>query len=146
MGPHKKPQWIATMKEELEALHRNETWTLVQRTHDMNVVGSRWVFKTKLKSNGSIDWFKARLVSKGYNKKEGIDFNETFSPVVKHATVRIILTLAVVSNWHVHQLDVKNAFLHGFLKETMYNGSTSWIHKPIMSYQCMQVTQGHLWA
>lgn len=111
----KRPEWLTAMKDELEALDRNETWELVHRIPDMNVVGSRWVFKTKLKPNGSIDQFKARLVAKGYNKKEGIDFDETFSPVVKPTTIRIILSSFVVYHWPICQLDIKNAFLHGFL-------------------------------
>uniref|UniRef100_A0A2N9GBB0 Integrase catalytic domain-containing protein n=1 Tax=Fagus sylvatica TaxID=28930 RepID=A0A2N9GBB0_FAGSY len=87
---------------------------------NMNVVGSRWVFKTKLKSDGSIDRFKARLVAQGYSQSFGIDFLETFSPVIKPQTIRLVLSLALIHGWSLRQLDVKNAFLHGSLKEVVY--------------------------
>lgn len=114
------PGWKAAMVEELDALHKNETWTLVPRTPNMNVIGSKWVFKTKLKPDGSLERLKARLVAKGYHQIDGVDFTETFSPVVKPGTIRMVLTIAVVKKWSIRQLDVKNAFLHGLLNEDIY--------------------------
>jgi hypothetical protein len=114
------PHWLQAMREELTALHHQHTWDLVPRHDSMNIVGSRWVFKTKLKSDGSVESFKARLVAKGYNQLEGIDFTETFSPVIKPTTIRLVLSLAVTHGWPIRQLDVKNAFLHGHLKEVVY--------------------------
>ena len=114
------PHWYAVMKEEPSALHHNDTWDLVPRDPEMNVVGLKWVFKTKLKADGSVERFKARLVAKGYNQLEGIDFDETFSPVIKPTTIRLVLALAVMNKWSVRQLDVKNAFLHGYLKERVF--------------------------
>lgn len=111
------PHWLTTMQEELRALHRNDTWSLVPRTSSMNIVGSKWVFKTKMKLDGSIERHKARLVAKGYSQLEDIDFDETFSSVVKAITIRVILSIVVTLHWPIKQLDAKNAFLHGHLQE-----------------------------
>ncbi|KAF5466936.1 hypothetical protein F2P56_016817 [Juglans regia] len=107
------PGWSAAMEEELVALAVNQTWKLVSRTADMNVIGSKWVYKAKLKADGTLERLKARLVAKGFSQVDGVDFSETFSPVVKPATIRMVLTIATVKNWALHQLYVKNAFLHG---------------------------------
>uniref|UniRef100_A0A2N9FTS7 Uncharacterized protein n=1 Tax=Fagus sylvatica TaxID=28930 RepID=A0A2N9FTS7_FAGSY len=123
--------WQQAMRNELHALHQNKTWSLVPRQVDMNIVGSQWVFKTKPKSNGSIERFKARLVAKGYNQLEGLDFYETFSPVIKPTTIRLVLSLAITQGWSLRQLDVKNAFLHGHLKEVVYMEQPSGFSDPI---------------
>jgi histone deacetylase 1/2 len=107
------PNWTHAMDLEMAALHRNQTWDLVQQPSDVNVIGCKWVYKLKHKADGSIDRYKARLVAKG-------DYFETFSPVVKTATIRIILTLALSFKWELRQLDVHNAFLNGDLQEQVY--------------------------
>jgi hypothetical protein len=114
------PGWRAAMNEELTALHQNQTWILVPRTSDMHVIGSKWVLKTKLKPDGSLDRLKARVVAKGFHQIDGIDFTETFSPVVKPSTIRMVITVALVQQWSIRQLDVKNAFLYGFLSEDLF--------------------------
>ena len=81
---------------------------------------SKWVFKTKLKEDGTIDRYKARLVARGFSQIPGLDFGETFSLVIKHTTIRLIFSLAVTLGWKMRQLDVKNAFLHGVLKEEIF--------------------------
>uniref|UniRef100_A0A2N9FXA9 Integrase catalytic domain-containing protein n=1 Tax=Fagus sylvatica TaxID=28930 RepID=A0A2N9FXA9_FAGSY len=116
----KFPQWCAAMHEEYSALQRQHTWTLVPPPCGKNIVGCKWVFKLKRNSDGTISRHKARLVAKGFHQQHGIDFAETFSPVVKPPTVRLILALAVTYNWPLRQLDVSNAFLHGILKEEVY--------------------------
>lgn len=108
------------MNEEMDALYKNQTWEIVPRPPDRNVVGCKWVYRVKSRSDGTIDRYKARLVAKGYNQMLGIDYDETFSPVVKMNTVRLTLALANLYGWNLHQLDVKNAFLHGSLRKEVY--------------------------
>uniref|UniRef100_A0A2N9IZW0 Integrase catalytic domain-containing protein n=1 Tax=Fagus sylvatica TaxID=28930 RepID=A0A2N9IZW0_FAGSY len=113
----KHPQWCTAMDEEFQALHKQGTWSLVSLPPHKNVVGCKWVYKLKYNSDGTIARYKARLVAKGFHQQYGVDFDETFSPVIKPPTVRLVLSLAVSLNWPLRQLDVKNAFLHGALKE-----------------------------
>uniref|UniRef100_A0A2N9IQM4 Integrase catalytic domain-containing protein n=1 Tax=Fagus sylvatica TaxID=28930 RepID=A0A2N9IQM4_FAGSY len=116
----KHSQWCTAMDEEFQALQQQGTWSLVPLPATKNVVGCKWVYKLKHNSDGSIARYKARLVAKGFHQQQGIDFDETFSPVIKPPTVRLILSLAVSLHWPLRQLDVKNAFLHGTLKEEVY--------------------------
>ena len=90
----------------------------------MNIVGCKWVFRIKRKADGSIERYKARLVAKGFHQQPGIDFGETYSPVVKPITIRTVLTIAVTAGWPIHQIDVSNAFLHGVLQEDVYMSQT----------------------
>ncbi|KAJ0875397.1 putative RNA-directed DNA polymerase [Helianthus annuus] len=116
----KDPRWIEAMNKEMEALNRNNTWVVVDLPKGRKPIGCKWVYKIKYKANGEVERYKARLVAKGFNQKEGIDFGETFSPVVKMVTVRIILKLAVNNGWPLYQLDINNAFLYGSLSEDVY--------------------------
>jgi hypothetical protein len=108
------------MVEEYSALLSNNTWDLVDPPRRANIVTGKWIFRHKMKSDGSLERYKARWVLRGFTQREGIDFDETFSPVVKPATIRTVLSLALSSDWPIHQLDVKNAFLNGTLIETVY--------------------------
>ena len=93
---------------------------MVPRPVHTNVIGSKWVFKTKLKEDGTLERYKAYLVAQGFTQVHGIDYKKTFSPVIKITIIRLILSIAVSSNWSLRQLDVKNAFLHGHLKKIVY--------------------------
>ncbi|KAG7589577.1 GAG-pre-integrase domain [Arabidopsis suecica] len=112
--------WNKAMHEEYENCQEAETWSLIPYTPDMHVLGCKWVFRTKLNADGSLDKLKARIVAKGFDQEEGIDYLETYSPVVRTATVRSILHVATIMGWEIKQMDVKNAFLHGDLTETVY--------------------------
>ncbi|GKB52362.1 ribonuclease H-like domain-containing protein [Tanacetum coccineum] len=114
------PHWNKAMVDEYNALISNGTWVLVPRPTNVNVVRSMWLFRHKYNADGSLSRYKARLVANGRSQQQGIDCDETFSPVVKPATIRTVLSLAVSRDWPIHQLDVKNAFLHGQLSETVY--------------------------
>ncbi|CAH9104714.1 unnamed protein product [Cuscuta epithymum] len=119
------PNWKLAMLDEFNALIDNKTWELVPRPKDVNVIRSMWIFRHKRNSDGSFERYKARLVGNGNTQQQGIDCDETFSPVVKPATIRIVLSIALSKSWSIHQLDVKNAFLHGHLNETVY------MHQPL---------------
>lgn len=119
LNPLKDPRWLKSMKEEYHALISNGTWTLVSRPPGANVVSSMWLFKHKFHADGSLARYKARLVANGKSQQLGIDCDETFSLVVKPVTIRTVLSLAVSRHWQINQLDVKKAFLHGDLQETV---------------------------
>ena len=108
------------MDDYIATLDANETWDLVPLPKGKNVIGYKWVCKVKHNSNGSISRYKARLVAKGYAQTYGVDYEETFSPVAKMATIRTIIVVASSKGWVLHKMDVKNAFLHGELQEEVY--------------------------
>lgn len=114
------PQWLVAMQEEYKALMTNGTWTLVKLPPHRNPVGCKWVFRVKENPDGTVNKFKARLVAKGFQQQPGFDFKETFSPVVKPVTIRVILSLALTCGWDIQQIDVNNAFLNGCLQEEVY--------------------------
>ncbi|WVY92731.1 hypothetical protein V8G54_031819 [Vigna mungo] len=113
-------KWRQAMDVEMEALEKNNTWELVTLPIGKRPVGCKWVYTVKYKADGSIERYKARLVAKGFTQTYGVDYLETFAPVAKMNTVRVILSLAANYGWNLEQFDVKNAFLHGDLEEEIY--------------------------
>lgn len=113
-------KWSQAIKSKLDSLIENHTWTLVPRPKDINVISNRWVFKQKLDKDGKLDKYKALLVAKGYTQQHEIDYEETFSPVVKYSTVQMMLSIAAARNYEIFQFDVKTAFLHGELDRPIY--------------------------
>ena len=115
-----RANWQAAMNAELKALKEMGTWILVPRPKDRSVVQNRWVFRTKYRANGQVDKHKARLVAKGYSQKQGIDFEETFSPVVRFDTVRFLFALIESEKMATKQVDVVGAYLYGDLEEEIF--------------------------
>jgi histone deacetylase 1/2 len=114
------PHWKDAMDAKFGALLINNTWHFVPPQQGKNIVDCKSVFKIKRKEDGTLDKYKARLVAKGYKQHYGIDYEDTFSSVVKAATIWLILSIAASRGWSLRQLDVQNAFLHGFLEEEVY--------------------------
>ena len=104
----------------MNALRRSGTWEIVDPPRGKKIVGCKWVFTIKCNADGSVERYKVRLVAKGFTQTFGIDYQETFAPVAKINSIRILLSLAVNSDWPLHQLDVKNAFLNGDIKEEVF--------------------------
>ena len=108
------------MNAEFDALLRNSTWSLVAPSPTMNIVGCKGVFFIKRNADGSIDRYKAHLVAKGFHQQPGVDFGETYSPMVKPTTIHTVLSIVISFGWTICPLDVQNAFLHDFLSEDVY--------------------------
>ncbi|KAL0427547.1 UNVERIFIED_CONTAM: Retrovirus-related Pol polyprotein from transposon TNT 1-94 [Sesamum latifolium] len=112
--------WYDAMKEEIASMDKNQVWELTKLPEGAKTVGCKWVYKTKRDPSGRIERYKARLVAKGYTQKEGVDYRETFSPVSKKDSFRVIMALVAHFNLELHQMDVKTAFLNGDLEEEVY--------------------------
>jgi hypothetical protein len=114
------PGWHKAMEEEMYALELNHTWDLILKPAGTSIVGCHWIFTVKQNPDSTVDHLKARLVAKGFTQTYGLDYTKIFSPVAKLNSIRIIISLAANLDWSLHQLDVKNAFMHGDLTETVY--------------------------
>ncbi|GJW84324.1 retrovirus-related pol polyprotein from transposon TNT 1-94 [Tanacetum coccineum] len=112
--------WIVAMQEELNQFVANDIWELVPQPRNMTIIGTKWVFRNKLDENGVVSRNKARLVAQGYNQQEGIDYDETYAPVARLESIRILLAYACALDFKLFQMDVKSAFLNGFINEEVY--------------------------
>eukprot|EP00253_Pinus_taeda_P032184 PITA_32184 len=113
--------WLDVMVEEYNSIMINDVWEVLSRPQDRSVVGSRWIYKIQYATDGSVEKYKAMFVAKGYAQKEGIDYEETFAPVLRYTSIRIVISLAAQMGWEIHQMDVKTAFLNGVIEEEVYN-------------------------
>lgn len=111
---------MAAIEKEMESLRTNEAWELVELPKDRKVIGSKWVFKLKTDSDGCVDRHKARLVAQGFSKKHGLDYDETFSPVIRFESLRTVIALVVHGGLKLHQMDTTTAFLNGELQEDVF--------------------------
>ena len=114
------PLWKEAVNSEIESILQNHTWELVDLPPGYKLLGYKWIFKRKMKATGSIDKYKARLVVKGYKQKEGVDYFDTYSPVTRITSIRMLSSIATLHNLEIYQMDVKTAFQNGELDEEIY--------------------------
>ena len=112
--------WKEAINDEMNSTMGNKTWKLVDLSLDSKPIGYKWIFKKKMKVDGTIDKFMARLVTKGFTQKYGVDYFDTYSPVARIATICVLLTLSSIKNLVIHQMNVKTAFLNADLDEEVY--------------------------
>jgi len=116
----KDTHWISAMKEELDQFERNKVWELVPRPPNSSIIGTKWIFRNKLNESGQVARNKARLVAQGYSQQEGIDYDETFAPIARLESIRILLSFVARKRFKLFQMDVKSAFLNGYISEEVY--------------------------
>jgi len=116
----KDVHWVKAMKDELDQFERNKVWKLVPKSSNASIVGTKWVYRNKLNESGLVMQNKARLVAQGYSQQEGIDYDETFAPVARLESIRILLAFAAHKGFKLFQMDAKSAFLNGYISEEVY--------------------------
>lgn len=116
----KDPNWRNAMLEEINAPIKHRTWDLGSPYIAQNIITCKWIFTVKYCDDGSVERYKARLVARGFNQQYGLDYSETFNPVIKPTTIRLVLDVAVKRNWNIHQLHINHAFLKGTLQDKVY--------------------------
>jgi len=130
--------WINAMQEELVQFERNEVWELVPKPDNVNVIGTKWIFKNKSDEHGNITRNKARLVAQGYTQVEGVDFDETFAPAARLEAIRLLLGISCHLHFKLFQIDVKSVFLNGYLNEEVYVAQPKGFVDPSSPQPCLQ--------
>ena len=120
MDDPNKDKWLTAMEQEMESMYSNSVWELVDLPESVRPIGCKWIYKKKRGVDGKVETFKAWLVAKGYTQKEGVDYEETFSPVAMLKSIRILLSIVAALDYEIWKMDVKTAFLNGYLDESIY--------------------------
>ena len=113
-------KWLDAMKSEIDSMHSNEVWTLMDPSEGFIPIGCKWIYKKKIGTNGKVETYKARLVAKDYSQRKGIDYQKIFSSVAMLKSIRTLLAIAAYNDYKIWQMDVKTTFLNGYLKEDIY--------------------------
>ena len=113
-------RWLEAIRSKMDSMYVNQVWTLVDAPEGVSLIGCKWVYKKKIRVDGQVETYKARLVAKGFRQKQGIDYDETFSPVAMLKSIRIMLAIEAYHDYEIWQIDVKTVFLNGFLEEEVY--------------------------
>ena len=120
MNSSESDQWLNAVKSKMDSMYTNQVWTLVDPLEGIKPIGCKWIFKKKTDKEGNVITYKARLVAKGYHKKQGVDYDETFSPVALLKSIRILLAIATHYDYEIWKMNVKAAFLNGNLTKEVY--------------------------
>jgi len=137
--------WIVVMQDELNQFTRNDVWFLVPRSDDMNIIETKWVFRKKMDEDGNIVRNTARLVAKWYNQEEDINFDETYAPVARLEVMRLLLAYAYMCNIKLHQMNVKSAFLNGFLNEEVHVSQPLGFEEHLYPNHVFKLKKGLVW-
>ncbi|XP_075086878.1 putative mitochondrial protein AtMg00820 isoform X1 [Nicotiana tabacum] len=116
----KDADWVNALQDELNQFERSQVWHLVPRPNDRKMIGTEWVFRNKLDEEGTVTRNKARLVVQKYSQEEGIDYDETFAPIVILEAIRLLIAFVAYMEFTLHQMDIKSVFLNGYLKEEVF--------------------------
>jgi hypothetical protein len=119
--------WKDAMTKEYQSIMKNDVWDIVPRLKGKYIVNSKWIYKIKHATDGSVEKYKARFVARGFSQVEGIDYEETFSPVSRYTSIRTIISLSTSMGWRLHHMDVKTTFLNGEIEEEVYIKQSIWI-------------------
>jgi hypothetical protein len=116
--------WREAMVEEYDSIVRNDVWDVVPRLVGKSILTSRWLYKTKIVADDNIEKHKACFVARGFSQIEGVDYDETFTPFARYTSIKTIIAIAIEMGWSIHQMDVKTAFLNGFIEEEVHRATT----------------------